>query len=90
MISDFIKKPTEFISIEESKKYLKETDNDLIAYVSLLSKEKLKGMTLNDALEKQPEVYQFVGSVTKTFLIIWISTKILLKLSLLLIQYPHQ
>lgn len=68
MISDFIKKPTEFISIEESKKYLKEADNDLIAYVSLLSKEKLKGMTLNDALEKQPEVYQFVGSVTKNVL----------------------
>lgn len=60
-IDKMVKEPEELISFEEAESVIKQADSDMIAYISLLGKEKIKGKTLNDVKENEPEIFRLIG-----------------------------
>ena len=61
-IDKMVKDPEELISFEEADQIIKSADGDLIAYMSLLGKECIKGKTLNDVKEEEPDVYRRIAT----------------------------
>lgn len=64
-IDKIIKDPEVLVTSEEADAIIKDADSDLIAYMSLLGKENLKGKTLNDVKENEPEIYRKIASYGK-------------------------
>ena len=67
-IDKIINESEELVSFEEAEKIIKDADSDLIAYISLLGKDLLKGKTLNDVKENEPDVFRLIGTHGKTVL----------------------
>lgn len=65
-IDKITKDPEEFVSFQEAEKIIKSADSDLTAYISLLGKDYLKGKTLNDVKENEPDVFRRIGTHGQT------------------------
>lgn len=69
VIRDFIDKltkdPENILTMEASEEIIKQADSDMIAYISLLGKEFLRGKTLFDAKTEAPDIYKMIASYGK-------------------------
>lgn len=67
-IDSITKDPDEPITVEEADTIIKQADADLIAYISLLGREILKGKTLKEVKETEPSTFCLIGGYGKNVL----------------------